>query len=566
MKPFRHVRVSASMLDRFVGVAGGLRSKAAWSVGACCLLLGLTAMAQDAPQVVPSFAELEAAGATVGEIRVIPLDIFDTNDPAENYALFRLANRLHIQTRESVIRRAILFQSGEPVSVRLIEETERLLRSNRYLYDVSLRPVAVQGGVVDIEVVTRDTWSLSVGAGVGTSGGESSSSVEFSEYNLFGTGTSLGFKRSNDVDRSSTEVEYANNRAFGTWASVSASHASNSDGRRNAVSVVRPFYALDSRWTAGFRASSDDRIDPLYQAGEIASEYRTTQSQAEVFGGWSDGLVDGWVRRHTLGWSASRVRYATEPGLAAPTQLPEDRRRVGPYWRYDLIEDRIERELNRNLIGRPEFFQLGLLASLQVNWDGRSFGSDRDALRFSAGISRGFEPRPGDTLIARAAWSGELLRSGTGSQFLSAGAQYYRPQTKRRLFYASAAADWIARPGPTDQLLLGGDSGLRGYPLRYQSGERRVLLTAEQRFYTDVYLWRLFRLGGAAFVDVGRAWGGVLSNTSNPGWLSDVGLGLRIVSERSSFGTVVHIDVALPLNRSGDISKVQFLVKAKRSF
>lgn len=531
------------------------------------LITGTAARAQvPVPDSLRSFAELEAAGATVGEIRVVPLDIFDTNDPAENYALFRLANRLHIQTRESVIRRAILFQSGEPVSVRLIEETERLLRSNRYLYDVSLRPVAVQGGVVDIEVVTRDTWSLSVGAGVGTSGGESSSNVEFSEYNLLGTGTTLGFKRSNDVDRSSTELDYANNRAFGTWTSVAASHASNSDGSRNTVSVVRPFYALDARWTAGVRASSDDRIDPLYQVGEIASEYRTTQSQAEVFGGWSDGLVDGWVRRHTLGWSASRVRYATEPGLAAPTQLPEDRRRAGPYWRYDLIEDRIERELNRNLIGRPEFFQLGLLASLQVNWDGRAFGSDRDALRFSAGISRGFEPLPGDTLITRAAWSGELLRTGTASQFLSAGAQYYRPQTKRHLFYASAAADWIVRPGPTDQLLLGGDSGLRGYPLRYQSGERRVLLTAEQRFYTDVYLWRLFRLGGAAFVDVGRAWGGMLPNTSNPGWLSDVGLGLRIVSERSSFGTVVHIDVALPLNRSGDISKVQFLVKAKRSF
>jgi outer membrane protein assembly factor BamA len=513
-----------------------------------------------------SFAELEAAGATVGEIRVVPLEIFDTNDPAENYALFRLANRLHIPTREDVIRRAILFQTGEPVSVRLIEETERLLRSNRYLYDVSMRPVALQGGVVDIEVTTRDTWSLSVGAGVGTSGGESSSNVEFSEYNLFGTGTTLGFKRSNDVDRSSTELEYANNRAFGTWASVAFSHASNSDGTRNAVSVVRPFYALDSRWTAGVRVSSDNRIDPLYQAGEIASQYRVTQSQADVFGGWSDGLVDGWVLRHTIGWSASRARYATEPGLVAPLQLPEDRRRAGPYWRYDLIEDRIERELNRNLIGRPEFFQLGLLASLQLNWDGRAFGADRDALRFSAAISRGFAPRPGDTLIARAAWSGEVLRDGAGSQFLSAGAQYYRPQTRYRLFYASAEAAWLTRPGPTDQLVLGGDSGLRGYPLRYQSGARRVLVTAEQRFYTDVYLWRLLRLGGAAFVDVGRAWGGVLPNTANPGWLGDVGFGLRIVSERSSFGTVVHVDVAFPLNRADDISKVQLLVKAKRSF
>lgn len=531
------------------------------------LITGSTAHAQaPAPAELPSFAELQAAGATVGEIRVLPQPIFDTNDPAENYALFRLANRLHIPTQESVIRRALLFQTGEPVSVRLIEETERLLRSNRYLFDVSLRPVAVRDGVVDIEVVTRDTWSLSVGAGVGTSGGESSSNVEFSEYNLLGTGTTLGFKRSNDVDRSSTEVEYANHRVFGTWASVAASHASNSDGSRNAVSVVRPFYALDARWSAGFRASSDDRIDPLYQAGEIARQYRTTQSQAEVFGGWSDGLVDGWVRRHTLGWSASRVRYAVKPGLVAPALLPDNRRRVGPYWRYDLIEDRVERELNRNLVGRPEFFQLGLLASLQVNWDGRAVGSDRDALRFSASISRGFAPRPGDTLIARAAWSGEWLRSGAGSQFLSAGAQYYRPQTRHRLFYASAEANWIARPGPTDQLLLGGDSGLRGYPLRYQSGTRRVLFTAEQRFYTDVYLWRLFRLGGAAFVDVGRAWGGVLPNTDNPGWLGDVGLGLRIVSERSSFGTVVHIDVAVPLNRAGDISQVQFQVKAKRSF
>jgi outer membrane protein assembly factor BamA len=539
------------------------------AVGVALLLalcLGSAGHAQEAPPALPGFAELEAAGARVGEIRVVPQAIFNTSDPAEDYALFRLANRLHVPTREDVIRRAVLFQSGDPVSVRLIEETERLLRSNRYLFDVSIRPLAVRDGVVDIEVTTRDAWSLSVGAGIGTSGGESSSNVEFTENNLFGTGTTLGFKRSNDVDRSSTEVEYANTRAFGTWASVAASHASNSDGSRNAVSVVRPFYALDSRWTAGFQALSDDRINPLYQAGEIASEYRVTQSQADVFAGWSDGLVNGWVQRHTVGLSASRVRYAAEPGRVAPPQLPADRQRAGPYWRYDLIEDRVERELNRNLVGRPEFFQLGLLASLQLNWDGRAFGADHDALRYSASVSRGFAPRRGDTLIARAAWSGEVTRDGAGTQFVSLGAEYYRPQSKRHLFYAAAEADWLTRPSVTDQLVLGGDNGLRGYPLRYQTGTRRMLLTAEQRVYTDVYLWRLFRLGGAAFVDVGRAWGGSLPTTDNAGWLADLGLGLRVVSERSSFGTVVHIDMALPLRRAGDVSKVQFQVKAKRSF
>jgi hypothetical protein len=49
--------------------------------------------------------------------------------------------------------------------------------------------------------------------------------------------------------------------------------------------------------------------------------------------------------------------------------------------------------------------------------------------------------------------------------------------------------------------------GLRGYPLRYESGTSRGLLTVEQRFYTDWYPFRLVRFGAAIFGDVGRTWG-----------------------------------------------------------
>ena len=44
---------------------------------------------------MPTFAELQAAGARIGEIRVVTGDIFDLNDPRENNWLFRLANKLH---------------------------------------------------------------------------------------------------------------------------------------------------------------------------------------------------------------------------------------------------------------------------------------------------------------------------------------------------------------------------------------------------------------------------------------------------------------------------------------
>ena len=541
------------------------------AMGSALLMLALVgaARAQEPPLPLPTFAVMEAAGAKIGEIRIVVQEIFDTADPKEDKLLFRWANALHIQTRPGVIERALLFKSGDALSVRVLDETERLLRTNRYLYDVQFRPLAYHDGVVDIEVSTRDTWTLDPGFSAGRAGGANSSAIGIKEYNLLGTGVSVSFGRSTNVDRTSNQFEIASNRAFGTWTSLAYSHSSNSDGRRNAASVVRPFYALDARWAAGVTTSADDRIESIYNAGSVVSQYRHREKQAEVFGGWSAGLVDGWVQRYSLGVSLQDDAYGAEPGVVAPSQVPADQKLVAPFVRYELIEDRFERELNRNLIGRPEFFALGFNSTVQLGRASTSLGSSRDAWLYSASVSRGFEPTPDHTLIAAAKLSGQLVDGQARHQRLGAQAQYYLPQSTRWLFYAAASADMLTRADPGEALLLGGDNGLRGYPLRYQSGTRRALFTVEERFYTDLYVWRLFRVGGAAFFDVGRAWGGQDfggSNTVNPGWLGNAGFGMRIVSARAAFSNVLHIDVAFPLNATPDIKKVQFLVKTKTSF
>jgi hypothetical protein len=522
--------------------------------------------AEEPPGPIPSFAELEAAGARVGTIRVLTRDIFDTDDPKEDHLIFRWANALHIQTRTEVIEHALLFKTGDPVSVRTLEETERLLRSSRYLYDVQFRPTAYHDGVVDIEVTTRDSWTLDVGVSLGRAGGANSGSIQIKEYNLLGTGTSMSLGRSSDVDRTSNVFQIGNNRAFGTWTSLGYSHASNSDGSRDAASIVRPFYELDARWAAGISGVRDDRIDSIYNAGDVVSRYRHQQSQGEVFGGWSAGLANGWVQRYSAGMSYLDDVYAPEPGQVAPSPFPSDEKLVGPFVRYELIEERYEREQNRNVMGRPEFFALGLASTVQLGWASSKLGSTQDTLLYSASVSRGFEPLPEHTLTARGAISGRYFGGRVYRQNLGAQAQYYVPQSGRWLFYASAAGDTLTNPSPADVLYLGGDNGLRGYPLRYQAGTRRALFTVEERYFTDVYLWRLFRFGGVAFFDVGRAWGGDNTNALNPGWISDVGVGLRIVSVRSALSNVLHVDVAVPLNATPDIKSVQLLVKAKTSF
>jgi hemolysin activation/secretion protein len=230
------------------------------------------------------------------------------------------------------------------------------------------------------------------------------------------------------------------------------------------------------------------------------------------------------------------------------------------------VEDRFDRELNRNLIGRPEFFALGLASTVQIGQALPALGSSESALLYAATIGRGFKISEDQTLIGTATMAGQYFQGEARRHRLGAQLQYYRPQGPHGLFYASAAGDGLTRPDPADGLLLGGEEGLRGYPLRYQAGTRRALFTVEERFYTELYPWRLFRIGGAVFADAGRAWGGDLASGTNTGTLADIGAGLRIVNARSAFSNVLHVDLAMPLNRTPELKKFQFLVKTKTSF
>ena len=533
------------------------------------MMLGLAVPGAPAAQVredFSDFAALEAAGAVIREVRIVPQDIFDTSDPREDHALFRLANRLHIRTRPEVIRRALLFQPGEAVSVRRIQETERRLRANRYLYDVQFRALAVNEREVDVEVVTRDTWSLDFGLSASRSGGASSGGFGLREYNLFGTGSTLAIGRQRDVDRTTNLFAFANDRVLGSRIGVAYSHATNSDGQRDEAVVGQPFRALDDRRAFGARALRDDRLDSVYRGGLLQSQYRHVERSGDVYAGWSQGLVDGWVQRTSVVLQLQEDRYGLEPGVVAPAALPPDQKLAAPFVRVEWLEDRFERDFNRNLIGRPEFFALGLVASAQLGWSTPVLGASRRAALYEFALSRGFEPGEDDRLILVAKVAGQFEDDRIRRGSVGVLGQYYRPQSPRRLFYASAALDTLQRPDPGTELLLGGDNGLRGYPLRYQSGQHRALFTVEQRFYTDVFVWQLFRLGGAGFLDAGRAWGGPAGAETTSGWLANAGAGLRIVSARSAFANVLHIDLAFPLNAAGDIRTVQLNVRTKTSF
>ncbi len=532
----------------------------------CCVLAGRGASAAEATLPVPSPEELEAHGAVIGEIRIVVGDVFDTRVKGEDGWLYRTANKLHIETRESVIREQLLFKPGDRYDDRLVHETERLLRANDYLYDATIVPVGYDGHTVDLEVRTRDVWTLNPGFNFSRKGGENEFGAQIEEDNLLGTGRSLDFAWDSNVDRESLSVSYFDPHFLHSFTRLGVTYVDSDDGSTKLLQLNRPFYALDVRHAAGVYFFDSERNDPRYVLGDQVGEFQHHEEYYEAYGGFSRGLQGRWVRRFTYGYTYERDRFAVEPTEPTGGPLPPDRELSYPWIGFDLVEDSFQERVNQDQILRTEDVLVGLRASVKIGLSAEAFGADRSAVIASASVQDGGDLRPGMSLFGSASATGRLEDGELVNGLLGAEARFYWATSSHSKFFATVSGAVAEQLDPELQLTLGGDNGLRGYPLRYQAGTARALLTLEQRYYTKWYPFRLFHVGAAAFVDVGRTWGTDVTGADSLGLLRDVGIGLRLGSSRSSFGNVLHVDLAFPLDGDEDIDSVQLLVTTRRSF
>jgi opacity protein-like surface antigen len=516
---------------------------------------------------IPDDTALEAAGARIGLIAIHSAEIFDLSDPRENRALYRVANRWHINTRAGVVRAQLLFRSGEPYQHRLLEESERKLRQLNFLREPRIRPIAYHDGVVDVLVETHDVWTLQLGPSFGRSGGKNDTSLEFQDHNLLGFGKTAIAGSSRGVDRNSAYLEWRDPAVFGSRWTDSLRWAHNTDGRDWRVQFVRPFYALDVRYAAGLTLADGTREDTRYLLGSEYDRYQHAARLFDVNGGWSPGLRAGHVLRLSAGWRVERDAFAPlyagtplSPVTLGP--LPADRDLVYPYVRADWLTDLFHTTRNQDLIARTEDLTFGLAASLQLGLASPAFGADRRAWTYAAHATYGWQLPGHQQLYAGAGVSGRNDTRGAVDQRASADLAWYWRTSRRTLTHVRIAGD-VGHALDLDHYYeLGGDNGLRGYPLRYQVGDARVQLKIEERVYTDWSWWRLFNVGGAAFFDAGRTYGSNPIGVPQLGWLRDVGIGLRLGNDRSALGNVIHIDIATPLD-GRNLSRLQFLVSTE---
>ncbi|MDX1588527.1 MAG: BamA/TamA family outer membrane protein [Oleiphilaceae bacterium] len=515
--------------------------------------------------------------AVVGEVRVLVQPIFNTWDPDQDGVFHRTVNFLNIPTRKGAIRAQLVFEPGEPYEARRLEESERALRGRDYLVDAWVRPYRVCGNRVDVAVVTRDTWTLLPTLGFSRSGGENSTQVGLSDENFLGTGKGLSFSRTSDQARTEVGLRYQDPNLFSTHWQGGLAYTDSSDGRERAASLERPFYRQGAPWALALSVRDNQREDELFVGGNAINRFARDLEEATVRGGLNLATTTHSDRRLLAGYRYRRDRFDTVPGETPPSPLPEDRTLSFPFLGFEYEQNRFHETVNLTQIQRVEDVRDGILFRTEIGYSSPDFGASDEQLIL--------ENRYSDSLLStdtrfadyelRQEGRYDLEENRFESLLGHLSARYFHGGDNRATSWFVQMRLSAARNLTRDeQLTLGGDNGLRGYPLRYQVGDRSALVTLEKRYFSDIHPWRLFRLGGVAFVDAGRAWFSdgrkVAPAEGKPapdrGLLRNVGVGLRVASSRFEVNRMLHLDMAFPLDGDESIDSVQFLVRGRTSF
>jgi len=513
---------------------------------------------------MPTDRELASRHARIGHIQIAIDDVFEQSLSLS--APYRIVNSLHISTHVATVNQQLLFREGDAFDRRVLDETERLLREQRYLSDASVQTLRYNDdNTVDVIVRVHDVWTMSPGISFGRKGGENSTRFEFEDTNFLGLGKTVSLERSQNVDRSAWRLAYLDPHVLGTWWRLSGAHSTLSDGSEDTFAFGRPFYSLDSRWSAGLDVADSDATMPRYSLGKEIERFGAHVRVFGVDGGISRGLVEGWTTRYLFGVRYDDRAYTQDPS-APNALLPEDRRYVYPYVGIQWLEDAYITTRNLNQIGRTEDLHLGRSLTMTAGLASAALGSTSNAMLLTTKAEAGVDLGGEQYLVGGFDASSRVESDGIHNALLAIGGQYYRRQSEHRVMFVGLDAKWTSNPDGDKQLLLGGDNGLRGYPLRYHAGASSAVLTLEQRFYTDWQPLKLANVGAAVFADTGRMWGNDPFTDTPHDWLTDVGVGLRFGSARSGLGNILHIDLAFPLNRTQDIDSMQLLIETKKSF
>jgi hypothetical protein len=195
-------------------------------------------------------------GKIIRHINIETLDPFgysigDSIATSLNF-ITKTGNKLHIKSQRITIRNLLLIHQNQVFDSLLVKESERLVRSQRYIRDVSFFVKAVSKGSDSVDIFIRelDIWSI-IPKGSTSS---SSSSINLADKNFMG----LGHEFQDDFTRNYTQKSntfhgnYSIPNIKNSYVRGTIHYGKEGDKSFNkSLTFDRPFFSPFARWAAG---------------------------------------------------------------------------------------------------------------------------------------------------------------------------------------------------------------------------------------------------------------------------------------------------------------------------
>jgi len=485
----------------------------------------------------------------VRRIVVDPHEIFDPLPDGRLRGFYDFANRLHVRTRESTVRSALVVKAGDRWSPARGAESERRLRSLDFLLPDSVRAVPVEGthDSVDVRVTTHDNWTTSPEFNFESGGGKRYGTYAFTERNLAGLGMTVSAIYREEPIGISRFLSLDDATIAGTHWRGKFLTGNGDVGKSNLVSLGLPYWADDAPLTLGATWKRDVSLAHLYQSDAEVALVPMRVENTEIWWGIGRRAADGTVQRFKATFrefdrrlGPSQLTAAAPPDFGGGVEELRLRRVEGEItlWRPRFIVRQ-----GVDFMDRDEDFDLGSQVQVGVGVAPRALGSSADEGWFLGSVQAG----AGGGALGFGYVSTELrtrVRSGLRETLARVQARWIL-QPLRSAALVSAVTGAAGRRMPRDfQLRAGALSGLRGFGVNDLAGTQIWRGNAELRWTARRNLLQLVTLGGAVFWDSARAYG---PGSAGESWHHDAGFGLRLSLPHSALNAVARFDVAWPV-------------------
>ncbi|NNM32150.1 MAG: hypothetical protein HKO53_03750 [Gemmatimonadetes bacterium] len=529
------------------------------------LLLGRSGRALPALSVLavallstPGPAAAQPADPVVRRVIVERWPIFSDADRARlPWLPLGLVNAAHVDTREHVIRRELVFAPGDRVDADDLDEAERKLRQTGYFSEAWVEPVVVAPDTVDVLVRTQELWTTVFNGSYEKFEDELLWALEIRERNFLGNAKQFTLSRRVDEDRSTWTVGLGDRQLFGSRWRAEGRLSSSDDGDATSWRIDRPFFRLESDWSLGASYFHGGARPRYYTSGGHYVRPRADFTSASAYVSNRISSTPHGVWRTEAGIFASGQRFAPETGLEleGSDELSfvdfrggrrENRDVHAPYVALERVSSRYTQQRFLFSMGRIEDLAQGFEHRLLAGYANRWFGGTPAGLVFDTDQSflsvgdRGAVRVTLDTSGIVTSGHAENLRA---SAFTGAYLRF-RPDTLLALGLLGGTSTRLDRH---QVFQLGGENGLRAAGFREFAGDRLLRANAELRGVYRPGLLGLVTPGLTAFVDFGAAW---FEDEEDVTWKSirgAVGFGIRIGLNRATTNRPIRVDLGWPI-------------------